>query len=121
LAPLKEKYEWQPCPEWGTIVVKMWRFGPFLTSSLYPEVKWISSIPDDALNALQAEHGWKTCPTCWEGTLVVKKARRGNYFLACNKYPTCKHAENIPWQPDSSWGGKTKARWSKKKVTKKKK
>ncbi len=122
LAPLKEKYEWQPCPEGGTIVVKMWRFWPFLTSSLYPEVKRISSIPDDTLNALQAEHGWKPCPTCWEGTLVVKKARRGNYFLACNKYPTCKHAENIPWQAGpSTWGARTKGRSVKKKITKKKK
>lgn len=98
LAPLKEKYEGKPCPEWGTIVVKMWRFGPFLTSSLYPEVKWITSIPDENLQALEAEHGGKLCPTCGEGKLVVKKARRGNYFLACDKYPTCKHAENIPGQ-----------------------
>ena len=121
LAPLKEKYEWQPCPEWGTIVVKMGRFWPFLTSSLYPEVKWITSIPDDAKIALEKEHGGKTCPECGKGTLVVKKARRGNYFLACDKYPDCKHAENIPGQPATwgggKWGGR---RFVKKKVTKKK-
>lgn len=101
LAPLKEKYEWKPCPEWGTIVVKMWRFWPFLTSSLYPEVKWISSIPDENLQALEAEHWGGVCPTCGEGKLVVKKARRGNYFLACSNYPKCKHAENIPWQKNT--------------------
>jgi DNA topoisomerase I len=97
LAPLKEKYEWKPCPEWWTIVVKIGRFGPFLTSSLYPSVKWISSIPDEQLDVYQAEHGGKPCPTCGKWKLVVKKARRGNYFLACNSYPACKHAENIPW------------------------
>lgn len=120
LAPLKEKYEGQPCPDGWTIVVKMGRFGPFLTSSLYPEVKWISAIPDDMKIALEKEHGWKACPDCWKGKLVVKKARRGNYFLACDRYPECKHAENIPWQAASSggsWGGR---RFTKKKVTKKK-
>jgi len=102
LAPLKEKFEWQPCPEWGIIVVKMGRFGPFLTSSLYPEVKWISSIPDEAKIALEKEFGWKPCPDCGKGKLVVKKARRGNYFLACNTYPDCKHAENIPGQQQTT-------------------
>lgn len=121
LAPLKEKYEWQPCPEWGTIVVKMGRFWPFLTSSLYPEVKWITSIPDDAKIALEQEFGGKPCPECGEWKLVVKKARRGNYFLACDRYPTCKHAENIPGQaaPGGGWKWGWR-RFVKKKVTKKK-
>lgn len=85
--------------------MKMGRFGPFLTSSLYPEVKWISSIPDENLQALEAQHGGGVCPDCGTGKLVVKKARRGNYFLACNRYPECKHAENIPGQP-ATGGGK---------------
>jgi DNA topoisomerase I len=112
LAPLKEKYEGKPCPEGGTIVVKMGRFWPFLTSSLYPEVKWITSIPDEALQALEASHGGGVCPDCGTWKLVVKKARRGNYFLACNRYPDCKHAENIPWQP-GGWGG-ARSWWARK-------
>jgi DNA topoisomerase I len=118
LAPLKEKYEGQPCPEWGTIVVKMWRFWPFLTSSLYPEVKWISWIPDDAKIALEKEFGGKECPECGKWKLVIKKARRGNYFLACDRYPECKHAENIPGQPSTGGGGWK--RFAKKKIAKKK-
>jgi topoisomerase IA-like protein len=31
----------------GTIVVKTGRFGPFLASSKYPEVKWIGKIKSD--------------------------------------------------------------------------
>lgn len=122
LAPLKEKYEGKPCPEWGTIVVKIGRFGPFLTSSLYPEVKRISSIPDDIKIDLEAKHWGGVCPDCKEGTLVVKKARRGNYFLACSRYPDCKHAENIPWQENSSWAWSSgaKKRFRKKAITKKK-
>lgn len=121
LAPLKEKYEWQPCPEWGTIVVKMGRFGPFLTSSLYPKVKRITSIPDEQLQKLQETYWWKECPTCKKGKLVVKKARRWNYFLACTDYPTCKHAENIPWQATGwGWSAWRRRPAAKKKVSRKK-
>jgi DNA topoisomerase-1 len=43
LSALREKYEGKPCPDGieGTIVVKTGRYGPFLTSSAYPAVKWI--------------------------------------------------------------------------------
>lgn len=94
LDKLKEKYEWQPCPEWGEIVVKIWRFGPFLTSSLYPKVKRIKWIPDEKLEALEKEFGGKTCAKCGKGTMHVKKSRKW-YFLACDKYPDCKNIENI--------------------------
>lgn len=60
LAPLREKYEGKPCPEWWTIVVKIGRFGPFLTSSLYPEVKWISPIPDEHLQKIRTTI-WMRC------------------------------------------------------------
>lgn len=49
LDALKAKYEGKPCPEGidGTIVVKTGRFGPFLASSKYPEVKWIGKIKSE--------------------------------------------------------------------------
>ncbi len=76
MAPLREKYEGQPCPDGGTIVVRMGRFGPFLTSSEYPKVKWISSIPDEKMIALEAEFGGKPCDKCGKGVMHVKKSRR---------------------------------------------
>lgn len=94
LTNLKDKYEWQPCPEWWTIVVKVGRFWPFLTSSEYPKVKRISSIPDEKLMELEKKFGWKPCPKCWKWVMHVKKSKKW-YFLACNKYPDCKTAENI--------------------------
>lgn len=120
LAPLREKYEWQPCPEWWTIVVKMWRFWPFLTSSLYPQVKWISSIPDETKIALEKEHGGGECSECWKWKMVVKKARRGNYFLACSRYPDCKNAQPIPGQEPEKWASKYRERRFTKKTTTKK-
>ncbi|MBP6910573.1 hypothetical protein KBC03_03145 [Patescibacteria group bacterium] len=54
---MREKYEGQPCPEGGTIVVRMGRFGPFLTSSEYPKVKRISSIPNEKMIELEEKFG----------------------------------------------------------------
>lgn len=95
LAALKEEYEGKPCPAGGTIVVKNSRFGPFLASSLYPEVKWIGKIPDPKLVALQEKYGGEACTECGKGVMTVKSSRRGP-FLACSNYPDCKNAKNLP-------------------------
>ncbi len=57
LDALKKEHEGKPCPAGGTIVVKTGRFGPFLASSLYPEVKWIGKIPDQKLAGLEEKYG----------------------------------------------------------------
>lgn len=95
LAALKEEYEGKPCPAGGTIVVKSSRFGPFLASSLYPEVKWIGKIPDPKIQALEEKFGGETCSECGKGKMVVKTSKRGP-FLACSNYPECKNAKNLP-------------------------
>ncbi len=100
LAELREKYEGQPCPAGGTVVVKTGRFGPFLSSSLYPEVKWIGKIPDPKIEALQEKYGGEPCSECGKGTMVVKSSRRGP-FLACSNYPECKNAKNLPKEAKS--------------------
>jgi DNA topoisomerase-1 len=92
---LKEKYEWKPCEAWGTIVVKTWRFWPFLASSLYPEVKWIGKIPNEKNIELEEKFGWDICEKCWTGIVHVKSSRRWP-FLACSAYPECKNAKNLP-------------------------
>ena len=77
------------------IVVKTGRFGPFLASSLYPEVKWIGKVPDQKLAPLEAEHGGAKCDLCEKGVMHVKNSKRGP-FLACYQYPDCKNAKNLP-------------------------
>lgn len=94
LEPLRAKYEGQPCPEGGTIVVRMGRFGPFLTSSEYPKVKWISSIPNEKMIELEEKFGGVPCDKCGKGTMHIKKSKRG-FFLACNKYPDCQNTKNV--------------------------
>lgn len=92
---LKAEYEGKPCPAGGTIVVKTGRFGPFLASSLYPEVKWIGKIPDQKLAPLEEKYGGGKCDQCETGIMHVKNSKRGP-FLACSNYPECKNAKNLP-------------------------
>lgn len=95
LAELKAEYEGKECPAGGTIVVKTGRFGPFLASSLYPEVKWIGKIQDKKLAGLEEKYGGETCDKCGSGIMHVKNSKRGP-FLACSAYPECKNAKNLP-------------------------
>lgn len=95
LARLREKYEWQPCEAWWIVVVKTWRFWPFLASSLYPEVKWIWKIPNEKLEWLEEKYGWETCEKCETWVMHVKASRRWP-FLACSSYPECKNAKPLP-------------------------
>jgi DNA topoisomerase-1 len=96
---LKEKYEWKPCPEWveWTIIVKTWRYWPFLTSSEYPKVKWIGKIKtekEEILEAILSEKWLLVDEATWD-ELVLKNSRRWE-FLAAKNYPAVKIAKNIP-------------------------
>jgi DNA topoisomerase-1 len=72
--PLEEK-----CPDCGrTLVLRNGRFGEFVSCSGYPDCKYIKQ------NLIGVK-----CPECGEGEIVEKKARRGNFFYGCNRYPKC--------------------------------
>lgn len=97
LAELREKYEWKPCPDWWTIVVKTGRFWPFLASSEYPKVKWIWKIKDEKEELLEQilNKKWLLIDEeTWE-ELVIKNSKRWQ-FLAAKNYPKVKIAKNIP-------------------------
>lgn len=94
---LKKKYEGQPCEAGWTIVVKTWRFGPFLASSEYPAVKWIGQIKsdkDEILEEVLKEKGLLEDEETGE-EMVVKNSKRWP-FLAAKNYPKVKIAKNIP-------------------------
>ena len=95
MAKLREAYEGKECPAGGMIVVRTGRFGPFLSSSLYPEVKWIGKILPEKYRALEDELGGAVCDVCGKGTMHVKTSRKGP-FLACSAYPECKNAKPLP-------------------------
>ncbi|MEK7527902.1 MAG: type I DNA topoisomerase [Patescibacteria group bacterium] len=74
----------QKCPECkeGDLVIRVGRFGKFISCSRFPECKYRTSLKEDA--------GFK-CPTCGaEG--VVRRTKTGKKFFGCSSYPKCKWA-----------------------------
>jgi DNA topoisomerase-1 len=81
--PLDEK-----CPKCGEpLVLRNGPYGEFVSCSGYPKCKYIKQ------NIVE---GMK-CPTCGEGDIAERKARRGNIFYGCTNYPKCKFTSN--WKP----------------------
>ena len=73
VAKLRAEYEGKPCPAGGTIVVKTSRFGPFLASSGYPDIKWLA---DPKTFELEKKYGGGQCTKCETGIMHVKSSRR---------------------------------------------
>lgn len=86
------------CPECGNELVKrMGKFGWFYACSEFPQCKHTENI-DQKKNSLEVH-----CPKCVEGSIIIKKTKRGKIFYGCSKYPKCDFAlwdkpyiENIP-------------------------
>lgn len=73
------------CPECkkGELVIRIGRFGKFISCSLFPECKYTEKY---------IEKIDMKCPGCKTGTVVVNKTRRGRKFFGCSRYPECKWA-----------------------------
>lgn len=69
--------------EHGELVIRLGRFGKFISCSRYPECeytgRWVEKID-------------VPCPTCGEGDVVVKKTKKGRTFYGCSRYPECDFA-----------------------------
>ncbi|ARR07927.1 DNA topoisomerase family protein [Vibrio campbellii] len=84
-----------PCPECGNeLVLRQGRYGMFVGCSHYPACHHIESInqPEPQQQAKE-QHA---CPECGKGHLVERKTRFGKTFYACDNYPKCKFAVNLP-------------------------
>lgn len=80
-----EKVEGRKCPkDEGDLVIRVGRYGKFISCNNYPKCKYIESL-DKSTDELSVE-----CPGCKKGSIVPKKNRYGNWFYACNNYPECK-------------------------------
>lgn len=73
------------CPQCkeGDEIIRLGRFGKFLSCSRFPDCKYTAPIIE-TINM--------KCPTCGDGEVVVKKTRRGKKFFGCSNYPKCKWA-----------------------------
>ena len=74
------------CPKCTSqLVLRNGQYGEFVSCSAYPKCKYIKQ------NLIE---GMK-CPTCGEGDIAERKARRGNLFYGCTNYPKCDFTSNF--------------------------
>ena len=73
------------CPECkkGELVVRIGRFGKFISCSRFPDCKFTEKYVEKI--------GMK-CPKCGKGEVIVKKTGKGKRFFGCSIYPKCKWA-----------------------------
>ncbi len=94
------------CPECGKghLIVKLGKFGKFLSCDQYPECKYARPIETEETAAMQNENEEagvseeipdlnEKCPECG-GQLTIKEGRFGK-FIACENYPKCKFTKAI--------------------------
>ncbi|MDR1658509.1 MAG: type I DNA topoisomerase [Deltaproteobacteria bacterium] len=83
---------------------KRGRYGVFLACSGYPDCRNTKPLKttDDGVATVVADEvppmpeGFDpNCPKCGK-PMTVKKARKGNWFIACTGYPKCKNAVSYP-------------------------
>ncbi len=71
------------CPECGSpMVIKLGRYGRFLSCSNYPACTHAEQL----LNKIGV-----ACPECG-GDVIERRTRRGRAFYGCSNYPTCRFA-----------------------------
>ncbi len=79
------------CPKCGMqLVRRSGQYGEFVSCSGYPKCKYIK----------QNLTGVK-CPTCGDGDIAERKARRGNLFYGCTNYPKCDFTSNLKLVPQA--------------------
>lgn len=83
------------------LVIKFGKNGEFLACSGYPDCRNSKNFTRDENGEIQIvekepqeQEKVGTCPEC-SADLVIKKARRGNRFIACAGYPKCKFAQSL--------------------------
>ena len=79
------------CPKCNSqLVLRNGQYGEFVSCSAYPKCKYIKQ------NLVE---GMK-CPTCGDGDIAERKARRGNLFYGCTNYPKCDFTSNFKPVPE---------------------
>jgi DNA topoisomerase-1 len=73
------------CPECkkGEVVIRLGRFGRFLSCSRFPDCKYTENY---------VQKVGKKCPECKKGDVVVRRSKKGRRFFGCSRYPECKWA-----------------------------
>ncbi|MDR9827098.1 topoisomerase DNA-binding C4 zinc finger domain-containing protein [Vibrio sp. FNV 38] len=74
------------------LVLRQGRYGMFIGCSDFPNCHHIESLTANEEQPVQDIE----CPECQRGHLVERKTRHGKAFYACDAYPKCRFAVNLP-------------------------
>ncbi len=73
----------EKCPVCGgDMVIKLGKFGRFLSCKKFPDCKGIKSIGEELAN--------EACPDCGKD-LLIRKNSKGIKYITCSGYPDCKY------------------------------
>lgn len=84
------------CPKCkkNKLVVKLGKYGKFLSCSGYPDCDYAEPMEEDKVfddNGKEIKD-FGPCDKCEDGRMILKQGRYGK-FLACNNYPDCKNTK----------------------------
>jgi DNA helicase-4 len=89
------------CPkcETGTLSQKTGRYGPFEACSAHPGCDYTKRLLSFSSNETTSAHTVRLkkpisdgarCPTCNQGTMVVRSGQNNQPFLGCSSFPRCR-------------------------------
>lgn len=89
------------CPkcETGTLSQKTGRYGPFEACNAHPGCDYTKRLLSFSSNETTSAHTVRlkkaisdgaTCPTCNQGTMVVRSGQNNQPFLGCSSFPRCR-------------------------------
>ncbi|MGI5827970.1 MAG: type I DNA topoisomerase [Patescibacteria group bacterium] len=100
------------CPECkeGDVVIRVGRFGKFLSCSRFPDCKYTQNY---------VEKVDMKCPDCGKGDVIIRRTKKGRQFYGCSAYPNCKWASWNKPKPREKVQAKSPKKTTSKSSTKK--
>ena len=95
------------CPDCGgDLVIRIGRFGKFVSCNNYPECRYTRPLTSDKPKEAPIPLGIM-CPECGS-ELVKRKSRYGTYFVGCSAFPKCKYIQPDENKPSRKYPKKVK-------------
>lgn len=95
------------CPDCGgDLVIRIGRFGKFVSCNNYPECRYTRPLTSDKPKEAPIPLGIM-CPECGS-ELVKRKSRYGTYFVGCSAFPKCKYIQPDENKPPRKYPKKVK-------------
>jgi DNA topoisomerase-1 len=78
----------QPASRQGELVIRIGRFGKFISCSRFPECDYTEKYVEKiGMKCPQCKE--KGLPVTKQGDVIVKKTKKGRAFFGCSRYPEC--------------------------------